>query len=196
MEIPRLNIRATLPQIGIRSSQSQMETPRGKGAELHTEYKAPTGNGWSQVKISIDSYPSRQAYGYLNNEDYARQRGQEGIEGLRANMQKINADAQAMLKQGAKKGHNEIAAQAKQLIASECSPPKGMNIGLIPNPVTTVEQPSEIKGEIDPGSYKTKVNPAEPYAHCKFTPAQAETYIKQEGNIDRWITYGEYDRLA
>ena len=196
MELPRLNIRATFPQIGIRNEQSRMETPRGKGAELHSEYKPPTGNGWTQAKINIDSYPSRQAYGYLKNGDYARQRAQEGVQGMRANMQKSNADAQAMVTRAAKKGHNEIAAQAKQLIASQCSPPKGMNPKFIPNPVTTVERKSEIKGEIDPGSYKTTVDPAESYAHCRFTPAQAETYMKQEGNIDRWITYGEYDRLA
>ena len=196
MEIPRLNIRQTLPVIGVRNEQSKMETPPGKKAELHSEYEPPTGNGWTQARISIDSYESRKTYGYLNNADYAKKREQDGIEGMRANMRKSNADAQAMVTKAAKKGHNEIAAQAKQLIASECAPPKGMNPAFPPPPTTTVERKSEIKGEIDPGSYKTTITPAEPYAHCRFTPAKAQTYIKQEGNIDRWITYGEYDRLA
>jgi len=196
MEMPRLNIRMTPTQIGMRNNtQAKLEMTTTK-AELHSEYKPPTGNGWTQPKISIDSYESRHTYGYVNHEDYARERGQEGIQIMRANMQKNNADAQAMIKNGAKKGHNEIVEQEKQRIASQNAPPQGMNVVFPPPPTTELVEPSRIKGEIDPGSYKTTVTPAEPFAHGHFTPANVEPYIKQKGDIRQWITYGEYDRLA
>lgn len=195
MEIARLNMRITFPQIGVRHTEAKLEMQPAYKGELHSDYKAPTGNGWSQPSVSIDSYPSRRAYGYSNNEDYARERGQAGIQGLRANMQKSNADAQAMVKSGAKKGHNEIVAQAKQLIASQTTPAKGVEMIIPPAPTIQVTE-SEIKGQIDPGHYETKAKPADFVVRGHFTPANVETYMKQEGKIDRWITYGEYDRRA
>ena len=195
MEMPRLNIKQVLPQIGIRSSQCKMEMTTTQ-AEVHSKYTPPKGVGWSQPKSETNPYESRKAYGARNNKDYAAERAQEGISKMRQGMSKRNADAQDMIKRGAKKGTNLPAEHAKSDMMAKFHPSKGLEMIIPPPPTFQVTQKSETTGEMDPGSYKTTITPADAFAHGKFTPAQAETYIKQEGSIDRWITYGEYDRRA
>ena len=194
MEMPRLNIRQTLPQIGVRQTQCKMEMTTTK-AEVHTTYQPPKSVGWTQPKTETNSYESRKVLGARNNEDYAAERAQEGVAKLRENISKHNSDAQAIITRGARKGSKIMAELAKNIIASECQPPAGVEMIIPPNP-TIESQRSETSGKMDPGSYDISVKPAEPFAHGKFTPAHAETYMKQEGSIDRWITYGEYDRLV
>lgn len=194
MDIARLNMRITFPQIGVRHTEAKLEMQPAYKGEIHSKYTPPKGYGWTQPRIEIDSYPSRHTYGYSNHEDYARERGQEGLQKMRENMRKNNADAQAMVKNGAKKGHNEIAAQEKQRQKAQSAPPQGTDFFIPPSPTITLAEKSENSGEIDPGSYENTITPAASIVHGQFTPAQVETYMKQEGNIDRWITYGEYDK--
>ena len=87
MEIARLNIRQTLPRIGIRTQKAQLEMHTSK-AELHGDYQAPRSNmGATQPTIEMDSYPSRHSYGYTNNGDFAKEYGQKGLQDLRQGRQ-------------------------------------------------------------------------------------------------------------
>ncbi len=68
-----VNIDQNLPQIGIRQQQAMGISNGYEPAEMHRDYEPPLADmGWSQVKVDIDTYQSRTAYGYINNADFAK----------------------------------------------------------------------------------------------------------------------------
>lgn len=195
MEIARLNIRQTLPRIGIRTQRAQLEMHTSK-AELHGDYQAPRSNmGATQPTIEMDSYPSRHSYGYTNNEDFAREYGQKGLQDLRQGMAHRNAMAQAMVNNGARPGRNVVVEQVKQEISSRISKQRYMDVQSIPDPKVHIT-PGKVTGTPDPGHYTTRIDAPKDRARGEFTPGKAETYLQQEGDIRRWVTWGKYDTYA
>ena len=72
-----MNVRHKLPEIGIRQQHTMAEKNGYVPAEMHRDYEPPLADmGWSQVKVDINCYPCRTAYGYLNNTDFAKKYGQ------------------------------------------------------------------------------------------------------------------------
>lgn len=194
MELPRLNIRQTLPRIGIRTQLSKLET-HSTPAVLHGDYQAPRSNiGLEQSRIDINSYPSRHAYGFTNNEDFAREKGQEGLQKLREGMSRRNSLAQTFVNNAAKKGKNVVAEQAKQELSSRISRQRYMEVQAIPDPEVR-GIPAQTKGEPDPGHYTTSIE-TESMAKSDFQRGSVEIYLQQKGDLRRWITYGKYDAYA
>ncbi len=190
-----MNIRQTLPRIGIRTKLSTLET-HVERAELHGDYQAPRSNmGLVQSEIEINSYSSRHAYGHTNNEDFAREKGQEGIQKLREGMARKNALAQTFLRDGAKKGSNVVAEHAKQEISAQISRQRYMEVQAIPDPEVH-GTPAQVTGQPDPGHYTTSVDPPPPMAQSDFNRGSVEIYLQQKGDIQRWLTWGKYDTYA
>ena len=74
-----VNVRHTLPRIGLHTQLATLSS-HVRPAELHTTYVAPRADVHAtQVKIDIDSYPSRHAYGASTMEDFTRENGQQGL---------------------------------------------------------------------------------------------------------------------
>lgn len=190
----RLNIRQTMTRIGIHTQLSTLST-RMVRPEAHTEYVAPRSNmGTTQPELSIDSYPSRHAYGYTNNGDFAKQYGQQGVQEMREGMSRRNQQAQSMVKNAARRGHDEVAAQAKQVVSAQISKQRKLVVESIPNPIISC-RPAELVGDIDPGKYDWTVS-AEATAKVSFNRGSVETYVQQQGQVRQWVTEGRYDIYA
>ena len=80
-----VNIDQKLPRIGIRQQQAMGLKNGYVPAEMHRDYEPPLADmGVSLVKVDIDCYPCRKAYGYLNNTDFAQTYGQQGLQDVAA----------------------------------------------------------------------------------------------------------------
>ena len=190
----RLNIRQTFTQIGIRTQPSTLSTRYIK-PEAHTEYVAPRSNkGTTQPKLDINSYPSRHSYGHSTNDDLTRAAGQRGLQDLQTAIKKHNHDGLAMANSGAKKGHDEIAAQAKQHLAQFAAKRRYLEARFIPNPEIHYT-PSQVVGTPDEGKYDWTVQ-TQAKADVQYNPGKAETYIAQQGGVRQWTTEGKYDIYA
>ena len=190
----RLNIRQTYTQIGIRTQPSTLST-HYKPPEAHTEYVAPRSNmGTTQPKLEINSYPSRHSYGHSTCDDLTQAAGQRGLQDIQAAIKKHNHDGLAMVSSGAKKGHDEIVAQAKQHIAEFVGRRRYLEARFIPNPEMHYT-PGQLVGQPDPGKYDWTVN-ADYKADVQFNPGRAETYIAQQGGVRQWVTEDRYDIYA
>lgn len=183
-----------MPRIGIRTQLSKLETHYVK-AELHGDYQAPRANaGWTQPTLEIDSYPSRHAYGFTNHEDFAREQGQKGLQELQQGMSRRNSLAQDMVNNAARPGRNVIAEQAKQELSSRISRQRYLDVQAIPDPTMRLT-PVKAHADPDPGHYTTSID-TESMAKSDFTRGQVETYLRQKGDIRRWVTWGKYDTYA
>ena len=190
----RLNIRQTFTQIGIRTQPSTLST-HYKRPEAHTEYVAPRSNmGTTQPKLDINSYPSRHSYGHSTCDDLTKAAGQRGLQDLQAAIKRHNHNGLAMANSGAKRGHDEIVAQAKQHIAEFIGKKRYLEARFIPNPEIHYT-PGQLVGKPDPGKYDWTVQ-ADYKADVNYTPGKAETYIAQQGGVRQWVTEDHYDIYA
>lgn len=190
-----VNIEQTLPQIGIRQQQAMGISNGYEPAEMHWDYEPPLSDmGWSQVKVDIDTYQSRTAYGYLNNTDFARTYGQQGFQDLAQATSRHTQNGWDMAKNGAKPGRNQIVQQAKSSFMNEVVQWPQWVAKDIPDPEYTVH-PSQIKGQMNVGHDRYSIQPATG-ANIDIQTGEAETYIATEGSIRMWTTEGHYDVRA
>ena len=130
----RLNIRHTLPQIGIRTHLSTLSAHMVR-PEAHSEYQAPRSNqSMTQATIEIDSYPSRKSYGARKDSDFAAERGQQGLSDVRSATSGHTNKAWSFINNAAKQGTDEVVNQAKGEISSEISQKRIIEAQAIPDP--------------------------------------------------------------
>ena len=169
-----LNIRHTLPQIGIHSELATLSS-RIKQPTSHGDYRpARSGLGYSQVRIDVDTYPSRHSYGFSTMDDFTKQYGDQGKEDIKENTSAHTQAAWSMIENGAKKGHDEIADQAHQKLAAEVA---------------------KLHGKADLGHQAITLE-ASATADVTYNPGKFEIYLRQKGSIRRWVTEGHYDIYA
>ena len=193
--ILRLNMRHALPQIGIRSRQSTVDDSHMVPAELHNNNRqAQSNKGATQVRIDIDSYQSRHAYGARNMTDFTRERGQQGIADVQAGVSRHAQATWSVIDDGPKRG-DYIQQRAEQAIYSEAKKKRYLEAQFIPNPKTTVTEPSQVVGETDVGDVTYQID-AKSYASIQITTGSAETYIQNQGFLRRWVTQDKYDIYA
>lgn len=189
-----LNIRHTLPQIGIHSELATLSS-RIKQPTSHGDYRpARSGLGYSQVRIDVDTYPSRHSYGFSTMDDFTKQYGDQGKADIKENTSAHTQAAWSMIENGAKKGHDEIADQAHQKLAAEVAKERYLVAAAIPDPIVTVH-PSELHGEADLGHQAITLE-ASATADVTYNPGKFEIYLRQKGSIRRWVTEGHYDIYA
>ena len=190
----RLNIRHTLPQIGIRTHLSTLSAHMVR-PEAHSEYQAPRSNqSMTQATIEIDSYPSRKSYGARKDSDFAAERGQQGLSDVRSATSGHTNKAWSFINNAAKQGTDEVVNQAKGEISSEISQKRIIEAQAIPDP-TVRGIPAELTGEIDPGYYRWNVD-VQPTAEVEFNRGSVEIYMQQKGDLRQWTTEDHYDIYA
>lgn len=194
MEIARLNIRQTMPRIGIRSQLPKMESHATPARAQGDHQQAKSGVGVTQPKIDIDTYASRHSYGYTNHEDFAHEKGREGVQKMREEMAHNNAQGMDSVENAAKRGRNVLIEQVKQEISSRMSKQSNIVAAAIPDPTIRVT-PSRVVGENDPGRSEVTFD-TDAFAQVQYRPGSVETYLEQKGDIRRWITWGKYDIYA
>lgn len=190
-----INIEQELPKIGIRQQQAMGNKNGYEPAKMSRDYEAPLADmGWTQVKVDINCYPSRKAYGFLNNADFAQKYGQQGKQDVAAATSKHTNNGWDMARNGARPNSNVIGKQAKSEFWSQVVKwPKWTAVG-VPSPEFSVT-PSEIKGSMQVGHDKYKIQPAAD-ANIDITVGSAETYMKSEGSLRMWVSQGRYDIRA
>jgi len=192
--ILRLNMRHAIPQIGIRSRQSTVDDSHMVPAQLHTNnQQARSNKGITQSRIDIDSYPSRQAYGFKKMGDFARENAQRGISDVQSGTSRHTQQAWSVIENGAKRG-NYVQQQAEQKIYSDAKRTRTLEAQHIPKPEITAE-PAQVVGEPDLGDVTVQID-AQHYASIKITPGSAETYIQNEGFFRQWVSQDKYDIYA
>ena len=190
----RLNIRHTLPQIGLRTQLSTLSAHMVQPT-AHSEYQAPRSNQtMRQATIEIDSYPSRKSYGARKDADFAAERGQKGYSDVRSSTSGHAQETWSIINNAAKKGVDEIVNQAKGEISSEISKKRIIEAQAIPDP-TVRGIPAELSGDIDPGYYRWNVD-VQPTAEVNFNRGNVEVYMKQQGDLRQWVTEDRYDIYA
>jgi len=191
-----LNIRSTLPRIGMHTQQPWVEEASVNPAKLSTEYVAPRSNIWpSGAKIDIDSYPSRHSYGAKKMKDLTAEFGQAGLSGVREGTSGRTQEAWDMIENGAtKRAGNYVARQAWSHVAKEINRQRHIVVQAIPDPVITVT-PSTMQGDIDTGKDEVTIQ-TYPTANVKAHPGKVEVYLQQKGDIRMWTTEGQYDIYA
>ena len=190
----RLNIRQTLPQIGIRTRLSTLSAHMVQ-PEAHSEYQAPRSHqSMKQATVEIDSYPSRKSYGARTNADFVAERAQRAFSDVQSATSKHTNDAWSFIDNAAKKGHDEVVSQAKGEISAEISKQRYIEAQAIPNP-TVRGVPAELTGDIDPGYYRWNVD-VQPTAEVNFNRGSVEIYMQQEADIRQWVTEDKYDIYA
>ena len=83
MPMRYLNIRSTLPIIGMRIQYNSLESGIHQPRYEQETQQARSNRGVTQPKLSIDSYPSRHSYGYTNHTDFARENLERGMSEVR-----------------------------------------------------------------------------------------------------------------
>ena len=150
--------------------------------------------GVSLVKVDIDCYPCRKAYGYLNSTDFAQTYGQKGQQDIAAATSRHTQEGWDMAKNGAKPGESIIGRQNRSHFWNQVVKWPTWVAKDIPDPVFTVT-PSEIKGQMNVGHDKYSIKP-QAKANIDIRVGEAETYIATEGSIRMWTTEGHYDIQA
>ena len=129
-----LNTRHTLPRIGIDMAISTLSS-RIQKPTVDSAYHAPQSNtGMGRITMDINTYPSRKAYGARTMGDFTSEHGQQGISDIQSATSRHTQNAWAIIESGAKKGHNEIASQAKGRLSSEIGRTRYLEAQAIPDP--------------------------------------------------------------
>ena len=190
-----VNVRHALPRIGLHTQLATLSS-HVRPAELHTTYVAPRADVHAtQVKIDIDSYPSRHAYGASTMEDFTRENGQQGLADIQQATSSHTQAAWDVIENGARPGgSSEIINQAKSKLADQIAKQRYIEVQSIPDPTITVT-PSVVQGNIDTGKDETSIQ-TYPTADVTFNPGKFEAYLEQQGAVRMWTTEGQYDIYA
>ena len=189
-----LNTRHTLPRIGIDMAASTLSS-RIQKPTVDSAYHAPQSHtGIGRITLDINSYPSRHSYGARTMADFTSEKGQQGISDVQSATSSHTQNAWAMIENAAKKGHNEIASQAKGRLSSEVSKQRYLEAQAIPDPQVHIE-PAHEPGNIDPGSWDYKIHTADK-ADVTYNEGHFDLYLEERGSIHRWVSEGHYDIYA
>ena len=185
MMMVRLNTRHELPQIGIRQTFGRLDEtaiiqPQSHGRNI----QARSNQTVSQPGLTLDSYPSRKAYGFRTHGDYAAERGSRGQSDVQSATSKHTNEGWAKATTAARRG-DDIVQNIKRTVFTISGVPEVQMQG----------QPSEIIGEPEQSDISVDIETA-PSARIHYTPGSVETYLQNEGFIRNWISYNHYDIFA
>ena len=190
----RLNTRHELPQIGIRQTHGYFDEtaiiqPRPEG----TNRQSRSNKTVTQPGLTLDSYPSRKAYGFRNHTDRTTEQGQRGISDAQAATSRHSQTAWTKATTAARPG-NDIAQNAKAEMFSQYQARMVFTTSAVPPPQMQ-GHPNEVVGTPDFGDISVDIQ-TEPSARIHYTPGSVETYLQNEGFIRHWVTQDHYDIYA
>ena len=189
-----LNTRHTLPRIGIDMAASTLSS-RIQRPTVDSAYHAPQSHtGIGRITLDINTYPSRHSYGARTMDDFTRENGQQGLSDIQSATSSHTQDAWAMIENGARKGHNEIASHAKGRLSSEVAKQRYLEAQAIPDPEIHI-QPAYEPGDIDPGSWDYQIHTADK-ADVTFNQGHIDVFLEERGSIHSWVSEGRYDIYA
>ena len=194
MMMVRLNTRHELPQIGIRQTPGRLDETAIIQPQSHGRNRQARSNQTvTQPGLSLDSYPSRKAYGFRTMDDYAAERGSRGQSDVQAATSKHAREGWAKATTAARRG-DDVVQNIKAEMFSDYQARTVFTLAHVPE-VQMQGQPSEIIGEPEQSDIAIDIETA-PSARIHYTPGSVETYLQNEGFIRNWISYSRYDIFA
>ena len=189
-----LNVRHTLPMLGWQARSFTLKTSMTQ-PEMHgTRREASANRGATQVRIDIDSYESRKAYGFRKDADLCADFKNAGLAGVKQGTSRRSSEAWQAIDGAAKPNADFFQRQAKSKITAEIKEQKEIELKPIPRPKITV-YPAELKGTPDVGEHSIDIR-SEPFATYDYEPGSIEYNMKVEGSIHMWTSTGRYDTYA
>ena len=194
MPMRYLNIRSTLPVIGMRIQYNSLDSGIQQPRYEQETRQARSNRGVTQPKLTIDSYPSRHSYGYTNHTDFARENLERGMSEVRKGTSKHTQMAWALAEDGPKPGRQVVLEFIRNDVKSIADQNRCIVAQAIPDP--------EIRFDVGEAVGTPTIGRTTPQWH---TDAQArihynrgsiETYLQQKGDIHRWVSEGKYDIRA
>ena len=175
-----LNVRHTLPMIGIQAQKNTLDSSINQPRYAQQTQQARSNRGATQPKLFIDSYPS--------------QHGQQGFADVSRGTSKHTQMAWALAEDGPKPGRQVALEFIRNDVKSIADQNRCIVAQAIPDP--------EIRFDVGEAVGTPTIGRTTPQWH---TDAQArihynrgsiETYLQQKGDIHRWVSEGKYDIRA
>ena len=191
----RLNTRHELPQIAIRQTQARLDEAGIVQPTVHgTNRQAKSNQGTTQPpQVSINSYPSRRAYGHRTMRDLMAEQGSRGKSDVQSATTRHSKMAWSKAANAAKRG-DDVVQEVKAEVFGNYGARAVFFYSGIPNPQMQ-GHPNEVVGEPDRGDISVDIETA-PSAKIRYTPGSVETYLQNKGFIRHWVSYGNYDISA
>lgn len=190
----RLNIRHSLPQIGMQITRGRVEKATVVKPQIHTNNQQASSNKWiTQPSIDLDTSESQYVTGKRTMYQFTRERGQRGISDVQAATSKHTQEAWARIDNGAKRG-DDLKSQFRSHIFE----------GYEAEPVFTLQwtkgaevqvQESQLTGRTDVGDVTAEIQTA-PSADVNISQGGVRTYIQDQGFLRQWVTEDYYDIYA
>lgn len=189
-----LNVRHTLPMLGWQARSFKFKTSMTPTKMHGRRREASADLGTTQVRIDIDSYESRKAYGFRKDADLCADFKNAGLSGVKQGTSRRSSEAWQIIDGAAKPNANFFQKQAKHKIEAEISERKEIELKPIPRPKITVH-PAELKGTPDVGEHSIDIR-SEPFADIAYEHGSIDYNMKVEGSIHMWTSIGHYDIYA
>ena len=195
MMMVRLNTRHELPQIAMRQTQGRLDEsailqPRTRG---HGNRQAQVNKGATQPALSLDSYPSRRAYGFRKAGDLMAEQGRRGLSDVQASTGRHGQEGWSKATTAAQPGNDIVQKIKADMFADYQARPVFTTSG-IPDPQMQ-GSPGQVVGEPDTGDVTVDIE-TEPSARIHYTPGSVETYLQNQGFIRHWVTTDQYEVYA
>ena len=190
-----LNVRHQLPQIGMNNQLGKFSKTAVNQPEMHGNghEQAKSHKGITQSQIDIIDYPSRKAYGARNMTDFTAERGQKGFSDVQQGTSGHAQETWRLIEQGPRKGNYQIQKFHQKIYEDKVVRPR-FSIDKVPDPEIHGQQ-AQVVGDIDVGDVTEYSEPArEP--DIQFERGNLQTYLDNQGFINRWVSQGQYDIQA
>ena len=189
-----LNVRHTLPMIGIQAQKNTLDSSINQPRYEQETQTARSNRGVTQPKLTINTYPSRHSYGYTNNTDFARENYERGMSEVQKGTSKHTQMAWALAEDGPKQGRQVGIEFAKRDMENRVTRQRQLVAAAIPDPEIHFDVGQAV-GEPTIGRTTPHWN-TEGQARVQFNRGSIETYLQQKGDIHRWVSEGKYDIYA
>ena len=189
-----LNIRSTLPVIGMRVQHGTLEAGIHQPRYEQETQQARSNRGVTQPKLTIDTYPSRHSYGYTNHTDFARENFARGMSDVQQGTSKHTQMAWALAEDGPKPGRQVAIEFIRNDVENRVTRQRRLVAAAIPDP--------EIHFDVGQVVGEPTIGRTTPHWHTENWPrvhynrGSIETYLKQKGDIRSWVSEGKYDIYA
>ena len=186
-----LNVRHTLPMIGIQSQKNTLDSGIQQPQYDQETQTARSNRGSTQPKLFIDSYPSRHSYGCTSDSDFARENMERGFEGVQEGTSKHTQMAWSLAEDGPKPGRQVAIEQIYSEMMSIADQNRQFVAQAIPDPEVHFDV-GEAGGEPTIGHTTPHWNVTS-RARIEYHRGSIETYLQRKGEIRAWVSEGKYD---
>lgn len=190
-----LNVQHSLPKVATRNQQPLLLKAGFEPARLHRNLRLARAQVHPEgLKLDINTYPSRHAYGFSTMADFCREHRDKSLQDIVKSTSSHTQAAWDVIENGAKPKKRTglyFPSRAKQRLGQEVMKQRFIEVQAIPDPEIHVT-PAHIAGQNDVGDDHYTID-ATADADIQFKLGSCEMYTKDAGFIRMWTSEGGYD---